>query len=292
MILIDFTQVVIGSLMVALNRGEDLDDDLVRHLILNNIRYYRTRFTEDYGEVVICCDSRHYWRKDYFPNYKANRKVDRKKSEYNWDLIFETLNNIRDEIRENFPYKVIEVYGAEADDVIAILLKHKGENKNIIVSSDKDFIQLHSTQVDQYSPVTKKLIKNDDPWSYLAEHIIKGDRSDGVPNILSPDDTFTENKRQKPIRKTVIAELLEGMMFLEPERQPDTLATMARCPKDTWKRNWKRNETLIDLSKIPGVVRDDILKEYNGVKTGDRSKLFGYFVEKKLSKLIQSIGDF
>ena len=292
MILIDFTQVVIGSLMVALNRGEDLDDDLVRHLILNNIRYYRTRFTEDYGEVVLCCDSRHYWRKDYFPNYKANRKVDRKKSEYNWDLIFETLNNIRDEIRENFPYKVIEVYGAEADDVIAILLKHKGENKNIIVSSDKDFIQLHSTQVDQYSPVTKKLIKNDDPWSYLAEHIIKGDRSDGVPNILSPDDTFTENKRQKPIRKTVIAELLEGMMFLEPERQPDTLATMARCPKDTWNRNWKRNETLIDLSKIPGVVRDDILKEYNSVKTADRSKLFGYFVEKKLSKLIQSIGDF
>ena len=292
MILIDFTQVVIGSLMVALNRGEDLDDDLVRHLILNNIRYYRTRFTEEYGEVVLCCDSRHYWRKDYFPNYKANRKVDRKKSEYNWDLIFETLNNIRDEIRENFPYKVIEVYGAEADDVIAILLKHKGENKNIIVSSDKDFIQLHSTQVDQYSPVTKKLIKNDDPWSYLAEHIIKGDRSDGVPNILSPDDTFTESKRQKPIRKTVIAELLEGMMFLDAERQPDTLATMARCPKDTWKRNWKRNETLIDLSKIPGVVRDDILKEYNDVKTADRSKLFGYFVEKKLSKLIQSIGDF
>ena len=132
MILIDFTQVVIGSLMVALNRGEDLDDDLVRHLILNNIRYYRTRFTEDYGEVVLCCDSRHYWRKDYFPNYKANRKVDRKKSEYNWDLIFETLNNIRDEIRENFPYKVIEVYGAEADDVIAILLKHKEKIKTLL----------------------------------------------------------------------------------------------------------------------------------------------------------------
>ena len=288
MILIDFTQVVIGSLMVALNRGEDLDDDLVRHLILNNIRYYRTRFTEEYGEVVLCCDSRHYWRKDYFPNYKANRKVDRKKSEYNWDLIFETLNNIRDEIRENFPYKVIEVYGAEADDVIAILLKHKGENKNIIVSSDKDFIQLHSTQVDQYSPVTKKLIKNDDPWSYLAEHIIKGDRSDGVPNILSPDDTFTENKRQKPMRKAVIAEVVDQMNHHEPI----LLHTLAKCPKDTWIRNWQRNETLIDLTKIPVEIQDKIVKEYDSVKTADRSKLFGYFVEKKLSKLIQSIGDF
>ena len=113
MILIDFTQVVIGSLMVALNRGEDLIEDLVRHLVLNNIRYYRTRFTEKYGEVVICCDSRHYWRKDYFPNYKANRKIDRKKSEYDWDFIFETLNTIRSEIKDNFPYKVLEVYGAE-----------------------------------------------------------------------------------------------------------------------------------------------------------------------------------
>ena len=288
MILIDFTQVVIGSLMVALNRGEDLDDDLVRHLILNNIRYYRTRFTEDYGEVVICCDSRHYWRKDYFPNYKANRKVDRKKSEYNWDLIFETLNNIRDEIRENFPYKVIEVYGAEADDVIALLCQHRGLEKNVIVSSDKDFIQLHNNIIDQYSPVTKKMVTHPFPKQYLSEHILKGDRSDGVPNILSPDDTFTENKRQKPMRKAVIAEVVDQMNHHEPI----LLHTLAKCPKDTWIRNWQRNETLIDLTKIPVEIQDKIVKEYDSVKTGDRSKLFGYFVEKKLSKLIQSIGDF
>ena len=288
MILIDFTQVVIGSLMVALNRGEDLDDDLVRHLILNNIRYYRTRFTEDYGEVVICCDSRHYWRKDYFPNYKANRKVDRKKSEYNWDLIFETLNNIRDEIRENFPYKVIEVYGAEADDVIALLCQHRGLEKNVIVSSDKDFIQLHNNIIDQYSPVTKKMVTHPFPKQYLSEHILKGDRSDGVPNILSPDDTFTENKRQKPMRKAVIAEVIDQMS----NHEPTLLHTFAKCPKDTWVRNWQRNETLIDLTKIPVELQDNIVQEYDNVKTADRSKLYGYFVEKKLSKLIQSIGDF
>jgi len=288
MILIDFTQVVIGSLMVALNRGEDLDDDLVRHLILNNIRYYRTRFTEDYGEVVICCDSRHYWRKDYFPNYKANRKVDRKKSEYNWDLIFETLNTIRDEIRENFPYKVIEVYGAEADDVIAVLTQQRASNKNIIISSDKDFIQLHWVNIDQYSPVTKKMVTHPFPKQYLSEHILKGDRSDGVPNILSPDDTFTENKRQKPMRKAVIADVLDQLIAFDVEQ----LYMLAKCPRDTWIRNWQRNETLIDLSKIPVEIQAKIIKEYDSVKTSDRSKLFGYFVEKKLSKLIQSIGDF
>ena len=288
MILIDFTQVVIGSLMVALNRGEDLDDDLVRHLILNNIRYYRTRFTEKYGEVVICCDSRHYWRKDYFPNYKANRKVDRKKSEYNWDLIFETLNTIRDEIRENFPYKVIEVYGAEADDVIAVLTQQRASDKNIIISSDKDFIQLHWVNIDQYSPVTKKMVTHPFPKQYLSEHILKGDRSDGVPNILSPDDTFTESKRQKPMRKAVIADVLDQLIAFDVEQ----LYMLAKCPRDTWIRNWQRNETLIDLSKIPVEIQYKILKEYDSVKTSDRSKLFGYFVEKKLSKLIQSIGDF
>ena len=288
MILIDFTQVVIGSLMVALNRGEALDDDLVRHLILNNIRYYRTRFTEDYGEVVLCCDSRHYWRKDYFPNYKANRKVDRKKSEYNWDLIFETLNTIRDEIRENFPYKVIEVYGAEADDVIAVLTQQRASDKNIIISSDKDFIQLHWVNIDQYSPVTKKMVTHPFPKQYLSEHILKGDRSDGVPNILSPDDTFTENKRQKPMRKAVIADVLDQLIAFDVEQ----LYMLAKCPRDTWIRNWQRNETLIDLSKIPVEIQAKIIKEYDSVKTSDRSKLFGYFVEKKLSKLIQSIGDF
>ena len=292
MILIDYTQIAIGSLMVALNRGQDLDKNLVRHITLNNLRFYRGKFKEECGELVICCDSRHYWRRDYFPNYKANRKKDRESTGHDWDLIFETLNDIRDELKAHFPYKVIDVYGAEADDIIAVLVRERADTKNVIISSDKDFIQLHSDKVLQYSPVTKKMIKNDDPWSYLAEHILRGDRSDGIPNVLSPDDTFTASKRQKPIRKIVIAELLEGMMFLDAERQPDTLATMARCPKDTWKRNWKRNETLIDLSKIPVTVQEDILKEYNGVKTGDRSKLFGYFVEKKLSKLIQSIGDF
>ncbi len=286
-ILVDFTQVVIGSLMVALNRGEDLDDDLARHIILNNIRYYRARFTEDYGEVVICCDSRHYWRKDYFPNYKANRKVDRKKSEYNWDLIFETLNKIRDEIKENFPYKVIEVYGAEADDIIATLSKSEKDN-TIIISSDKDFIQLHSDTIKQYSPVVKKFIDNKNPKQYLKEHIIKGDRSDGVPNVLSADDTFISEKRQKPIRKTLIAELTEQMGKYEPE----DLYNLAKCPKDTWVRNWHRNETLIDLNKIPTTICQNILKEFDTIEVGRRDKLFNYFIENKLTNLLDNIGDY
>jgi 5'-3' exonuclease len=291
MILIDFTQIAIGSLMVALNRSKESepDENLVRHLVLNTLRFYRSKYIEKYGELIICCDSRHYWRRDYFPNYKANRKKDRASSGYDWDFIFTTLNDVRDEIKEHFPYKVLEVYGAEADDIIAILIKLVHDDPDsIIISSDKDFIQLHGFHVKQYSPVSKKLVNGTDPLEYLREHIIKGDRSDGVPNVLSPDDTFTESKRQKSIRKTMLITLTEAMEKWEPK----DLFQLAKCNKDTRVRNWQRNETLINLDKIPNDIRDKILREFKKAPTGDRSKLFNYFVEKKLNNLIQSIGDF
>tara|TARA_R110002020_G_scaffold143282_1_gene315506 strand:+ start:137 stop:1027 length:891 start_codon:yes stop_codon:yes gene_type:complete len=296
MILIDFTQIAIGSLMVAVHRAPEntIDENLVRHLVLNTLRYYRSRFREKYGELVICCDSKHYWRKDYFPQYKATRKKERAASGLDWDDIFINLNLVRDEVKEHFPYKVIEVYGAEADDIIATLVKTQNKDINLIVSSDKDFIQLHGSKVEQYSPVAKKIINGQDPVKYLREHIIRGDRSDGVPNIYSPDDTFTENKRQKPMRKTVVTELLN---LLEDEQgmvwdNPKMLYSVARCPKDTWIRNWQRNETLIDLNNIPTDIHDKILQEFKEVKVGERSKLFNYFIENKLNNLVENIGEF
>ena len=289
MILVDFTQIAIGGIMVALNRGEELDEDLVRHLVLNSLRYYRSRFNEKYGELIICCDSKHYWRRDYFPNYKANRKKERQSTGHDWDVIFECLNNIRDELKEHFPYKVLEVYGAEADDIIATLVKTvKLDNENLILSSDKDFIQLHGLHVDQFSPVTKKILNGGDPLKFLREHIIKGDRSDGVPNILSADDTFITEKRQKPIRKTMLSELTEALDTWEP----DKLFQLAKCPKDTWVRNWQRNETLIDLNKIPTDITKKINREFDEAKVGSRSNLFNYFIENKLTKLIDNLGDF
>ena len=290
MILIDFTQIAIGSLMVALHQAgnNEIDEDLVRHLVLNNLRYYRSRFKEKYGELVICCDSRHYWRRDYFPHYKATRKRDRAASGLDWDIIFTNLNQVRDEIKEHFPYKVVEVYGAEADDIIAVLIKERNNDVSVIVSSDKDFIQLHGRKVGQYSPVTKKMINGKDPIGYLREHIVRGDRSDGVPNVFSTDDTFVENKRQKPIRKTVLTELLDLM----DQSDPLMLYALAKCPKDTWIRNWQRNETLIDLSKIPTPLVHEILTEFDEVKVGARSNLFNYFVEKRLNNLVENLGEF
>jgi 5'-3' exonuclease len=289
MILIDFTQLAIGSLMVQMNYNKkEVSDDLVRHIILNNMKYYRKRFYQAYGELVLCCDNRHYWRREYFPNYKANRKKDRASSGLDWDNIFGCLNNIKDELKEHFPYKVLEVFGAEADDIIAVISRQVGLDNTIIISSDKDFIQLHNNIIDQYSPLTKKFITNIDPVQYLREHIIKGDRSDGVPNVLSADDTFVSDKRQKSIRKTTIAELVEQMALFEPQ----TLHTLAKCPRDTWIRNWQRNETLIDLSKIPQDIQVRILEEFDTVEVADRSNLLTYFTQNKLKSLMNDIQEF
>jgi hypothetical protein len=258
----------------------DVDPDLVRHMILNSLRSYRSRFSEEFGELVLCYDSKHYWRREYFPNYKKNRKRDRDASGLDWNTIFETLNAIRDELREIFPYKVLEVYGAEADDIIATLCKHYSVKEPILVlSGDKDFIQLHKYDgVKQYSPVQKKFVKDIDPHTYIKEHVLKGDRSDGVPNFLSPDNTFVEDMRQKPLQK----KKLEVWIDLEPEQF---------C-NDEMMRNYQRNFNLINLDCIPEPLEEKILDEFDGASSGDRSQLLNYFVKNRLKELMTNIGDF
>jgi 5'-3' exonuclease len=286
MILVDMNQVTISNLMMQLGskRDNELDENLVRHMVLNSIRGYRSRFHEAFGEMVLCYDSKKYWRREYFPNYKSNRKKDRANSGLDWNTIFETLNNIRDEIKETFPYKVLEVEGAEADDCIAAIVQHVAETPSefehiLILSGDKDFIQLHKyNNVQQYSPTVKKFIKDIDPDIYIREHVLKGDRSDGVPNFLSPDNTFVDELRQRPLTK----KKLETWIDLEPTDY---------C-SDEMLRNYQRNKTLIDLECIPSDLKVKILEEYQNAEHGDRSKLLNYFIKKRLKNLMNDIGDF
>ena len=286
MILVDMNQVTISNLMMQIGskRQNDVDEDLVRHMVLNSIRMYRSRFSDEYGELVLCYDSKKYWRRDYFPNYKSNRKKDRENSGLDWNTIFETLNNIRDEIKTHFPYKVLEVEGAEADDCIAAVVQHisvtpSEYEKVLILSGDKDFIQLQKHNfVKQYSPVLKKFVKDINPDTYIKEHILKGDRSDGVPNFLSSDDTFVNELRQKPLTKKKLASWIE----LEPEDF---------CTEDML-RNYQRNRTLIDLEYIPTDLKAEILDAYQQPPKGERSKLLNYFINKRLKNLMNDIGDF
>ena len=287
MILVDMSQISLASMMMHLNMNKSTkpDEGMVRHMILNSLRMYRSKFKEEYGELILCFDSRHYWRRDYFEYYKAGRKKTREDSNLDWDSIFSCLNEIKQELKDYFPYKHLEVYGAEADDIIAALcLELEFDNgKTLILSGDKDFIQLHRfTNVTQYSPITKKYVNGEDPYVYLKEHILKGDSSDGIPNVLSPDHTFVEGLRQKPLGKKKI-EQWTGDVLVSVE--------MA-LPNDEVKRNFQRNEQLIDLSKSPSEIYMACLNAYKDAPEGDRSKLLNYFIEKRLSNLTESIGEF
>jgi len=279
MILVDMNQISLASLMMHLhmNKGE-LDEEMVRHMILNSVRMYRTMFNEDFGEVVLTYDSRAYWRKQLFPQYKANRKKGRESDDKDWDSIFGVLNKIKEEIREFLPYKVVETYGAEADDVIAIVCKHYQSEKIMIVSGDKDFIQLHKYEnVRQYSPITKKHVNGVNPVVYIKEHILKGDKSDGVPNVLSPDHTFTDGLRQRPLTSKKLNSILA--------QDIDDL-------NDELKRNYQRNNALINLDEIPEELEQCILDDFKGATCGDRSKLLDYFIDKRLKTLTEQIGEF
>ena len=211
MILVDMNQISLASMMMHLHmsKSKEIDENMVRHMILNSLRMYRTKFSSEFGELVLCYDSKHYWRRDYFPQYKSGRRKTREKSEHDWDAIFLCLNKIRDELRDNMPYKFMEVYGAEADDIIGVLCSEYSD-EIMIISGDKDFIQLQKyPNVKQYSPITKKSVNGANPGGYLKEHIFRGDTGDGVPNVLSPDNTFTDGLRQKPLGKKKIASWME-----------------------------------------------------------------------------------
>ena len=277
-------QISLASVMMHLNitKRDSVEPGMVRHMILNSLRNYRQMFSEEYGEFIICYDSKHYWRRDVFPEYKAGRKKSRETSSHDWDDIFNFLNAFKQEMIDYMPYKVLEVYGAEADDIIATLC-HEFEydhGKTLILSGDKDFIQLQKYKnVTQYSPITKKFIGGDDPQRFLAEHILRGDSSDGIPNVLSPDNTFVDGLRQRPLSKRKVATWIDNEI-------EDSL------PNDEALRNYQRNEKLIDLSKSPDNLFTDIIKEYQNTPEGDRSTLLNYFIEKRLNEHLGNIGDF
>lgn len=282
MIIVDLNQTMLSNLMMQLGNhtNAQLEENMVRHMVLNALRAYRTKFRDEYGEMVIACDNRNYWRKQVFPYYKANRKKAQDASEMNWVAIHECMSKIRAELKEFFPYKVIDVESAEADDIIATLTEEFsgfGGEPILILSGDKDFIQLHNHgNVKQYDPVRKRWIQHADPARYLKEHVLKGDTGDGIPNVLSGDDCLVVGVRQKPLTQKKITELLDGNGEIDMQ-----LA-----------RNISRNQQLIDLKYIPEEIKGKILDTYNSQPVKDRSKLFNYFIANKLKNLMESIGEF
>ncbi len=282
MIIVDLSQVMLSNIMMQIGNhsNSQIDENMVRHMVLNSLRSYKSKFSHEYGEIIIACDNKNYWRRKLFPYYKANRKKNQEASDFDWKALFECLNKIREELKTFFAYRVIDIESAEADDIIATLCKHYGDfQKILILSGDKDFIQLQRyMMVEQYDPVRKKKLTHNNPELFLKEHIIKGDAGDGIPNFLSSDNCFVIGERQKPIT----AKRLEEWLPKDPINFCNELML----------RNYKRNEQLIDLSKIPDEISKAVLESFE-IQNGKESKnLMEYFIQNKLKNLMENIGDF
>ena len=296
MILVDYSQVALAAVLTfqrELKGTESEVKNLIRHVTLSTLKSYKKKYGKEYGQMVICCDGRKYWRREVFEHYKAGRKKAREASDLNWTLIFDTMTEIRQDIAKHFPYKVIHIDRAEADDVIAVLAKYTQENeliqeglveesqKVLILSSDGDFIQLQKyPNISQYSPMQKKQIKANkrELHEKYITHVVKaGD--DGIPNILSPDDIFVQGVRQKPISAKRLEEFLEK--------------GFDACRNDDERRNWHRNVQLIDFEHIPEDVSKQIVDAYLNTKpTGDKMAIMNYLIANKCRLLLDELEDF
>ena len=281
MILLDYSQIAISNIIVQkLN-----DENMIRHMILNSIRMYNKKYRDQYGQMVICADGMNTWRRNYFPEYKAHRRKNRDESSQDWTEIFRILHLVRDEIKENLPYKVLHMEGCEADDIIGSLVLHTQEFGNnepvMIISSDKDFIQLQKfDNVKQFSPIQKKLVTDDNPRAYLWNHIMRGDSGDGIPNVLSADDTFITEKSQTPLRQTKIDMWIENADKLREIMDEETY------------RNYQRNKKLIDLNDIPEEVQSPIINTFIEQPLAMKMKVLNYLIKKRCNRLIEVVEEF
>ena len=283
MIIVDYSGIAVAAAF-SQKQPDQLDQGVVRHMILNSLRMHNIKNRGEFGQMVIACDSSS-WRKEIFPEYKAARKGARETSKLDWNKFFTMANNVRDELKENFSYPVVTVDRAEADDIIGILvseLQEFGRHEEIlIVSGDKDFLQLQQfSNVQQYSPVQRKFLKCEDPHRYLFEHICKGDSSDGVPNVLSPDNTFTNQLRQTPLRAKRIDEWWENRQSLQNHMS-----------KHVW-RNYQRNEWMINLRKTPSEIRKEVINQVGEQSGKNNNKILNYLVTNRCGLLVESAQEF
>ena len=285
MIIVDYSGIAIAT--IAINRENE--EGMLRHMILNSLRMYNAKFRDEYGQMILACDGAKNWRKDYYPQYKANRKKDRDSSDFDWAEAFRIMHQVREEIKDNFPYKVIHIDKCEADDIIGTLVENSNEfggtgEKIMIVSSDGDFKQLQKyNNVKQFSPLLKKLVVEEHPHTHLTDKVLRGDAGDGVPNVLSDDNVLVEGRRQTPLSKKKREAILNSLDIMSKEVYQES----------DWYRNYQRNSTLIDLSKTPKDIKEQIINSFDSQDPwSNKGKVFPYLVAKNCQQLINDVQEF
>jgi hypothetical protein len=296
-ILVDFSQTVISACAAQANDLRNSGDtkNYIKHIALSMLLSWKKKF---HGELIIICDSKNYWRKQEFIYYKGHRHHEKKDNNFiDWDVLFETLNELKEDLKANFPYKVIEVEEAEADDIISILVKYYQENELVntglieepdeivIISTDSDFQQLQKyPNVRQWNNVMKKFIVCKNPKQYLIEHIVEGDKGDNVPSVVNGDAWAKARMDNVPTRA---APLKSSRMVDFYNKGIDA------CLNEDERRNWKRNEMLIDFDMIPTRINIKVIQAFIETKIeGSKAKVFNYLTKNRMKLLMSNATEF
>lgn len=157
-------------------------EEFVTELIFKEMITYIAKFSIEnkVDGIMVACDSPHVWRKDIFPSYKSASNHE----DVYYDECIRAANLCKDFFRECTNSQILEVPRAEADDIIGVFCNESENVENIIMSSDKDFIQLLSETTSLYSPTQKEWRKSEDPQFDLFVKCIRGDRNDCVPSAF------------------------------------------------------------------------------------------------------------
>jgi hypothetical protein len=297
MILIDLQQIAIAYFSVRIknkmevrtlveeDHGNISDREYIRNGLLKTLRNVRVQFSQTYGELVLCCDSRQSWRRDVFPFYKLKRRKGRDESPVDWNAFHGDFDAIKEEFKQHLPYRLVEVEGAEGDDIISVLCEVNSMKsqpvRTLIYSSDKDFLQLQKyPHVDQYDRFRERFLKCENPVHEVREKIIRGDDGDGVPNILSADNCFAAGVRQRPMMSAKV----EIWKTMEPE-------TITDWDEET-KLRWKRNQALVDLSCMPVEIKQRIARYMLDNPAPQRKNMYKYLMSVRAIDLVSMAGVF
>jgi len=255
--------------MVGENPVDFTKDDMYlywKSLVLNGLLYAIKENQSD--KVIIANESKNNWRKDFYSEYKATRKKAREDSPIDFDEFFPILNEFIIELKDLFKnVYFIQVDRCEGDDIIAVLTKKYGNNKEYeieLISTDKDFVQLQKfDNFKQFTPIKKEYLKSLNPKRDLEIKILTGDKSDNIPNVKYRCGVKTAEKM-----------INEGLTELETD--------------EDIRKNYIRNKKIIDFDLIPDDIQDSIIKEYENydIQPLDGAKIWEW-LDGKFPKLYE-----
>ena len=276
MILADMSNLAITALQEAGSGGNPMiiTEQTIRHVVLKKI-YDVYKKIGTHHELVLACDGKDYFRKDLFSYYKANRV--KNNDCFDWDDFRYHYPIFKAELPYYFPFKLLEIDKVEGDDIINCITDWEIANGNrhiIIASSDTDDLQIserYPNWVEQYSFKKRGYITCADYNYSLKQHIIEGDKGDGIPNIMSDDDTYMNPAKRS---KTLTKKRRDQFEIEIPEE---------------FQANYERNKSLVDMSQIPDHYRQAIIEEYLKPMPPKEDSIYKYCIKYKLARLMKFI---